>query len=450
MFKYCFCAIVALAVASCASTQLNYNTLDIASASVDLITSQVLTNLGRFRSSPFAIPSQVSVPSGSATTTNSLTPTFSVPFGAAVTTTLANSAAAPLFNATTHTHLTPNGTTGLTAADQWSQNWTVTPLEDPDQLRRLQALYRFGAGLTDAEHLACEYPLVQKAQGSGGSPPASQSNQVNVSVNGANVSVNGANTSTGEGNNASKNVNYTYSDDVDKACGWPIRKPAPVGTPDPAFLKLPGCVICDVDASKKTDTDGDGDGDMKADASGAGVKHTFYGKLDNNNIVTVIGQPLTLDFVGTPISGICIPASTTIISVDDKNIIHISARPNCTAPKEEITATLPKPPKSPSQPQTHTLVVNDRLSNEWLWSPVDGEPIPSGASLLGHYGGQDLYLNPPLEMSQKEYSDFVLFVLEATLQSTSASGGASGKGAPQKGGSPQVVQQPAASELMLQ
>ena len=46
----------------CASEQLNTNALDLASTSDELITSQVLSNLSKFRSRPYATASQVSIP----------------------------------------------------------------------------------------------------------------------------------------------------------------------------------------------------------------------------------------------------------------------------------------------------------------------------------------------------------------------------------------------------
>jgi hypothetical protein len=325
-----------LFVCGCASTQLNYNTLDLASSSEDLITSQVLFNLAKFRSSPYAIPSQVSIPSGSATTTNAITPTIGGALGPSATTTVANSAAAPLFFATTQSHVLPNGTIGASAGDQWSQNWTLTPLEDPDQLRRLRALYRFGAGITNRQGLACEYPLILKS--SGGS--ASTSQTVNVFINGTK-----ADSESKKSTDDSKEP-YILSD-------CPSVTFAGSQQPDPAFLKPPGCVICDY----KND---------------------------------------------------------------------------------------------------HKLVVNRLLSNEWLLNPFAAPPLV--AFKLGNYRGQNLYLVPsmsdacssdgldPLRCSQREYSDFVLLILEATLQSTSSG---AGKGSPQKSGTPGLLQEKAAPQFQI-
>jgi len=252
---------------------------------------------------------------------------------------LANTAAAPLFFANTRTNLVPNGTFSVAAADQWSQNWTLTPLEDPDQLRRLRALYRFGAGVIGRHGLACEYPLVQKAPGGGGASGSTQT--VNVFIAGNKAS----SERSGPPGNGNANVNYELIE-----CP---KKKYQVQTADPAFLKPPGCVICD------------------------------YGD--------------------------------------------------------------------------HKLVVNRLLSNEWLWNLA--LPLPPDALVLGHYSQQDLYLVPsesaacsqeglgPVECSERAYSDFVLFVLEATLLASSTAGG--GKGTPQKPGTAVPLQAPAAPQFQI-
>lgn len=327
-----------LIVFGCASAQLNFNALDLAASSDDLITSQVLYNLGKFRSSPYAIPSQVTVPSGSATTTNNVTPTVGGPFSPSLTATVANSAAAPLFFSSTKTRLTPNGTVSASVGDQWSQNWALSPVEDPDELRRLRAIYRFGAGLTDKSGLACEYPLVQKQKGSGNATSTAQT--VNVYVNGNRVT--SQESKPPEHTPGAGTTNYSVPE-----CPSADKK---VGEPDAAFLAPPGCILCDY---------------------------------------------------------------------------HPQSTP-------------------------HTLIVNHRLSNRWLWNP--SVPFPADAKSLGHYAAQDLYLIPtdspacshdglgPHECAEREFGDFVLLVLDAMRQSTAAAGAAK----------PTTVQQPAHSEFMLE
>jgi hypothetical protein len=409
----------------CASDQLNYNSLDLAASSDGLITSQILSNLSKFQSNPYAIPAQVSIPSGSATTTNAITPTFGAPIGQTVTSTLANSAAAPLFNAATRTHTTAGGTVGLSLADQWSQNWTLTPLEDPDQLLRLRAIYRFGAGQTDESNFACEYPLVQRAQ------------EVSAMPSGQSAKASEDGTDGSVPTTTSKIINYVYSRDIQKNCGKNL--PA-VGMPDPAFLRPPTCVICDKNV------------DLKTTAASAKTVH-FLGTLKGNDITItkiirgngVVPSWIDEGFVGGKISGMCIVGEAVVKSINSATQIRINPAATCNSDSPmPFTITSTVAPKS--NPSTHVLEVNKLLSNKWLWHP--DEPLPANPLWLGHYEGRDLYMTPR-EVSREEYSNFVLFVLTATLQSTSGAFGTSGKGSPQKGGAPLQAQRPAAPDFLL-
>ncbi|HUI21558.1 MAG TPA: hypothetical protein VLZ74_11020, partial [Methylocella sp.] len=127
--------------------------------------------------------------------------------------------------------------------------------------------------------------------------------------------------------------------------------------------------------------------------------------------------------------------------------IEISDKAECDKSNETFTATPPPPPPPP----THYLRVNDSLFNDWAVfgdeRPQEGATLGQGfAKPLGN-GTYNIYLEPG---RSGEYSDFVLFVLEATLQSTSAAGGAPGKGTPQKAGAAPPLQTPAAAEVTLQ
>lgn len=228
MFKRFSCGLMPLLLTACASAQLNYNALDLASASSDLLTSQVLSNLSRTKSFAYAIPSQVAIPSGSVTTTNSITPNISGPLGLSATNELATTVAATISGTTTRTTVTPNGSIGADATDQWSQNWSLTTLQDPGQMLRLRALYRFGAGQTTRKELLCEYPLVQNTQGAQGSGQTSTQTTVNVNINGQRT--------TFKTPTSAVAVKYKLKDNC------PSNDP---GTPDPSLLKPPECVICD-------------------------------------------------------------------------------------------------------------------------------------------------------------------------------------------------------------
>lgn len=156
-----------------------------------------------------------------------------------MTTALANSLASPLFNATTNGRVTPNSTIGGSATDQWSQNWSITPIQDPGQLLRLRALYRFGASKTDKEELLCEYPLVQKAQASG--TPSNQTT-VNVSIKNDKTTYGTPKSEPTDKPDPTDKPTLDYHASVTKCPGGVDYSP---GKPDPALLRPPICVICD-------------------------------------------------------------------------------------------------------------------------------------------------------------------------------------------------------------
>lgn len=123
-----------LLLSGCASAQLNFNTLEIASTVESLQTKQVLYNISKFIDDTDAVPDQVEINGGTVSTTNSVTPSITstltsasvVAAAASTTKTAANSLQAPL-------------------SDQWTQAWSIVPVTDGDDLRRLRALYGFAA-----------------------------------------------------------------------------------------------------------------------------------------------------------------------------------------------------------------------------------------------------------------------------------------------------------------
>jgi hypothetical protein len=125
---------------SCASTQLNYNTLDIASTVDDLYTRQALNNLSRVIDEPFALPSQLDLLQGTIQTSVSVNPSVTYPLSKAVTDTLTQTGAS---TTNTHTKLLGGAGGGVSASDIWQQNWNVVPLSDANTLRNLRALYRY-------------------------------------------------------------------------------------------------------------------------------------------------------------------------------------------------------------------------------------------------------------------------------------------------------------------
>jgi hypothetical protein len=154
---------ITLVSAGCASTQLNYNTLEISDTVDAILTRQVLSNLGRFAANPYAIPSMTTLQSGTFMTQNSLTPTLSDPLSNTLAVT--NSLARVTHGATTATGSSVGTTTGrgltIAATDQWTQNWVINPIIENHILRRLRALYRFAVNPEmTREQLICEYAIV--------------------------------------------------------------------------------------------------------------------------------------------------------------------------------------------------------------------------------------------------------------------------------------------------
>ena len=150
---------VSATITGCASTQLNYNALDLAGTVDKLVINQIVENIAKFLDQPSAIPAQVAIPSGSVTTTTQAGFNWGLPITKAVTATdQFVRSASPSVTAIGSTvaatsMLTPN------ASDQWSQNWALSPLLDADQMRRLGALYRYVTH-PDEANLCRDYPLI--------------------------------------------------------------------------------------------------------------------------------------------------------------------------------------------------------------------------------------------------------------------------------------------------
>ena len=100
-------------LSGCASAELNYNTLDLASTTDDLMTQQVFHNLSNFIDSDLAYPTQLVINSGTATTSNTLSATYTDPLSAAFQTT-STVAAASLQATNTLQKAVSTGSSGTT------------------------------------------------------------------------------------------------------------------------------------------------------------------------------------------------------------------------------------------------------------------------------------------------------------------------------------------------
>jgi hypothetical protein len=232
--------ICSLALISCASTQLNYNTRDLASTVDTLITDQVLQNLSKFIDSVHAIPSQVAIINGAVTTANSITPTVTAPLNllSTVANTAATALAAPPTTTITNASTLTRANAGLSvaASDQWSQTWGIVPVTDPEQLRRLRVLYQYGASQIDQRDLQCNYATIV-----GKDTAPSELGSVIVPA------IDGKKTVTviiGPSGKQKQKVSYWVWDCVKGHIGQKEIRGWLQVKADPAFLNDPSCVLC--------------------------------------------------------------------------------------------------------------------------------------------------------------------------------------------------------------
>jgi hypothetical protein len=144
------CALAFL-ISGCASTQLNYNTVEIATSTDGVYTKETLINLSKFIDDPYAIPTQATIAASQIQTVNSVTPSLTFPLTAPVADTTTRAATLQVASA----HTTAGAGAGLTANNGAQQNYTIAPLNDANTLRNLQALYRhavYGAPLLHSYH----------------------------------------------------------------------------------------------------------------------------------------------------------------------------------------------------------------------------------------------------------------------------------------------------------
>lgn len=128
-------------LAGCASTQLNSNTLDLASKSGDLFKSQLVYNLSNYVANPLATPAQIEIDSGTASTSNSITPTFTFPLSA-MSAVAGGFSTASGGSATGSTTITRAGGGGSVAAnDSWTQSYIFETVTDNERFARLNAIY---------------------------------------------------------------------------------------------------------------------------------------------------------------------------------------------------------------------------------------------------------------------------------------------------------------------
>jgi hypothetical protein len=116
-------------LAGCVSTQLNQNTLDLASTVAYLHRSQVIDNLGRFIENRDTIPAEVALTGGIVQVKNEINPQWIYPYS------FLTLGSKPTNSTARELHL------GF--SDSWTENWNMAPVAEGEDLKRLRALYRY-------------------------------------------------------------------------------------------------------------------------------------------------------------------------------------------------------------------------------------------------------------------------------------------------------------------
>lgn len=189
-------AISAFALLGCASGQVNYNTLDIASTYDQLLTKQVTYNLIKTLDSRYSIPAFVKVTNQTAGTQYSITPNISVPITKQIQqlSQLQSAATGKTIQDLTTGQFAGKGLT-VGATDQWNQTYTLAPVIDTGELRRLRVLYQYVtrtlAPVFQINNFEAQYPIIEI--GTPGSPATGNTNtstSITVTVDGKRVSLN--------------------------------------------------------------------------------------------------------------------------------------------------------------------------------------------------------------------------------------------------------------------
>ena len=372
-----------LLVSGCASTQLNHNTLELATSVGNVQTQQVLYNLSLILDDPSAIPTHVTLSDGSASTNNSVQPQISSPLAQTISQTTATAGFANQLQSTlSHTGMSAS----ISAQNLYSQSWDYTPVTDGDELRRLRALYKYALGTlahapcpVQHELVACErpfgnedllldYPPITKSVNVSYTNNADTTNSIYCQ----DIGVRSVTYKTNASNKAVDKNGITLED-------WQRRWKA---NPNDSSCAKPDNPQC-------TGT--------------AGKTHSQWDAL---------WKPGTL-------TQYCASVTDTI-TVPDETYLR---RPSCIlCLRQKARAALYTPvPKAQAGSAADKLTVNERLQllngARFPWLYRDGGPLPPDAVWLGHFAKHDLYIR---ESEKWKLSDFTLFVATATAQSTAS------------------------------
>lgn len=413
-------------IGGCASSELNYNTLDLASTTNDLMMQQVFFNLANFIDSDLAYPAQAVISSGTASTADTASANVTTPLSSAVT---ATSQFVRTVAATSSTALTGVGTSvrsgaslGLTGTALRSQNWAYAPVTEAFRARRLMALYRYAVTGDDGK-LLTDYPKIYQSVSHARNtcltddngrpiiavnPVPPNARKADAASSAAQLALNQAVAKVAEADKAAKDAAAkaaAASDPTEKAAAMASAKSAEKAAADAKddMEKANESLIRAQRVAAETYAAG-------GPPSGMAYKSGF------SRCVTSIAQPST--------SGITIQMGSDTYSTMTPDPYYLK-RPSCVLCLAYSRAL-----------DKSVLVVNPDLKGNWLhWRALPGASSPdnygSNDKFLGQYGHYELFAAAGQE---EKVAKFVVFVLAAATQSDTGGGAAAGGGGTSAGG----------------
>jgi hypothetical protein len=340
--------------------------------------------LAKTAENQYALPSQVQIPSGQVSARTSVTPTLTTPLNTALTSTsqvASQIAAATGAVTTTSTNIGADqrigSTGGVSGVMEDLENWNVNPVQDPEQLRRLQLLYQYGARWITAQDVLCLYPVPELPEKA--APTKSDLQTLADAIKRAEEKRDPAPPDT-----IIRNRKKQADDDPDRSpstreklyirgefprsCKNIAVQPASrvewmfVGqNPDTAFLRPPGCILCAFPNARF----------QYSIKSGDLIYPDRYSDLNIK-----LADPTTHDYVPVVLNDFLIPGRANEYDYDDYK--------------------------------------NRQGRIDWLFVLPDGKDLPEDARNARRVGSSHGYTVYTLD--ERRFSEFVLAVIEATLQ----------------------------------
>jgi hypothetical protein len=132
---------------------------------MDTNLQQIFFNLAKTAENQWHLPAQVQLNTATLNARTSITPGFTSPMNETVTAIAAITKSATTSTTDTSQRSRPNQGGSLSAVVEGTSIWNVSPIQDPEALKRLQLLYQYGTGKITAADLTCDYPIPRKPQG---------------------------------------------------------------------------------------------------------------------------------------------------------------------------------------------------------------------------------------------------------------------------------------------